>query len=264
VLNVYLSAGHPKDAAEEEFFGAFASTLAGIIVRKRAEQSLRAADGRLREQAALVQLGQMAAVVAHEVRNPLAGVRGAIQIIGRRMPPGWKDVAIIDEIVARIDSLDELMKDILLFARPPQMRPSLVDLVALVRETSLLVSRDPAAKDLHFEIAGSDLPIWVDPHLLQIVLLNLFLNAAQAMHGGGRIRIFVDVTARACRIVVADAGPGIPAEIRDRIFTGLGLATAKRLVEVHEGRISIDCPPEGGTVVTIALPQPSQAQGARH
>lgn len=273
VLNVYLAAGHLQDAAEEEFFGSFASTLAGIIVRKRAEQNLRAADEQLRDQATLVKLGEMAAVVAHEVRNPLAGVRGAIQVIGGRLPPEGKDAAVIGEVIARLDALDELMKDLLLFARPPQVRPAPVDILALMKETSALVSQDPAARDVLFEIEGSASAVMVDPQLLQIVLLNLFLNAAHAMDSSGTIRTLVAVSDRTCRITVIDTGPGIPPEIRDRIFapffttkphgTGLGLSTAKRLVDIHHGRISVECPPEGGTIVTIALPLGQQAQNAR-
>jgi PAS domain S-box-containing protein len=266
VLNVYLAAGHPQDAGEEEFLGSFASTLAGIIVRKRAEQGLRAADEQLREQATLVTLGEMAAVVAHEVRNPLAGVRGAIQVIRRRLPPDGKDVAVIDEVVARLDALDELMKDLLLFARPPQMHLARVDLLALAKETAALVGQDPAARSVRFEFDGSTSVVMVDPQLVRIVLLNLFLNAVHAMQGAGTIRTGVDVGERAGRILIADTGPGIPPEIRDRIFapffttkargTGLGLSTAKRLVDIHRGSISVECPPEGGTVVTIDLPQP--------
>ena len=264
VLNVYLVAGHPQDIAEEEFFGSFASTLAGIIVRKRAEQSLRAADEQLHEQATLVKLGQMAAVVAHEVRNPLAGVRGAIQVIGRRLPLEGKDAAVIGEIMARLDALDELMKDLLLFARPPQVRPVRVDLTALANETVALVSRDPTARDVRFEVEGAAQTI-LDPQLFRIVLLNLYLNAAHATHGGGIVRTVIALGDRACRITVADSGAGIPPDIRDRIFapffttkargTGLGLSTAKRLVESHQGRISFECPPGGGTIFTIEVPR---------
>jgi signal transduction histidine kinase len=262
---VYLAPGHPRDPAEEEFLGSFASTLAGIIVRTRAEQSLRAADERLREQATLVQLGEMAAVVAHEVRNPLAGVRGAIQVIGRRLPPGGRDAAVVDEIVVRIDALDELMKDLLLFARPPQVRAVPVDILTLATQTSALVSQDPTAGDVHFEFDGSHAAVTADPQLLQIVLLNLFLNAAHAMRGSGAIRTAVTVGDGGCRIAIADSGPGIPPDIRDRIFapffttkqrgTGLGLSTAKRLIDSHQGRIGVECPPEGGTIVTIELPR---------
>jgi two-component system sensor kinase FixL len=81
-----------------------------------------ALETRLREQSALTRLGEMAAVVAHEVKNPLTGIRGAIQVIGSRLPAGSKDVQIVGDIVARIDALNDLMKDLLLFARPPQPR----------------------------------------------------------------------------------------------------------------------------------------------
>jgi PAS domain S-box-containing protein len=265
VLNVYLEAGHPRQPAEEQFFAAFASTLASIIVRKRAEESLRVADGQLREQAALVRLGEMAAVVAHEVKNPLAGIRGTIEVIGSRLPPNSKDATIVGEVIARLDALDGLMKDLLQFARPPQMRPAPVDVAALAKETAALVGQDPAARDIRFELEGSAPPIMADAELLRIVLLNLLLNSAHALQNDGTIGIQVTASDHECRIAVADSGPGIPIEIRDRIFapffttksrgTGLGLATAKRLVDAHRGRISVECPDGGGTVVTIDLPR---------
>ena len=93
-------------------------------------------EEQLREQTALARLGEMAAVIAHEVKNPLAGVRGAIQVIGGRLPPDSKDALMIKEIVTRIDALNELMKDLLLFARPPQPRPAVVEIGALVAATA--------------------------------------------------------------------------------------------------------------------------------
>src|SRR5437867_2926795 len=88
---------------------------------------------RLREQSALTRLGEMAAVVAHEVKNPLTGIRGAIQVIGSRLPAGSKDIHIVGDIVARIDALNDLMKDLLLFARPPQPRMAPVDVLSLLK-----------------------------------------------------------------------------------------------------------------------------------
>jgi PAS domain S-box-containing protein len=218
----------------------------------------------LHEQAALARLGEMAAVVAHEVKNPLAGVRGAIQIIGRRLPPGNQDAAVITEIVARIDALDDLMRDILLFARPPQLQLGLVDVVALAKNTSTLLSDDPAAQRVRVEVEGAAPAVRVDAKLLNIVLLNLFLNSAHAMQWHGTIRLSVTTDDRVCRIAVADTGPGIPPDLRERIFTpffttksrgtGLGLSTAKRLIEAHRGQVSVTCPPTGGTIVTIELP----------
>jgi len=264
-LKVYLSASHRLDVYEEEFLGAFASTLAGIIVRKRGEQRLRAADDQLREQAALVRLGEMAAVVAHEVKNPLAAVRGAIQVIGRRLPPENRDAAIIQQVIARLDALDELMRDMLLFARPPKAQFMPVDIAALARETSELVSQDAGLREVRFEVHGAAPAVNADPNLMKSVLLNLLLNAAHASQHAATVRITVVDTDRFCCITVADAGPGIPPEIRERIFvpffttkargTGLGLPTAKRLVEAHSGRIRVECPPGGGTVVTVELPR---------
>jgi PAS domain S-box-containing protein len=219
----------------------------------------------LHEQAALARLGEMAAVVAHEVKNPLAGIRGALQVIGRRLLPGGQDAAVMDEIIARIDALDDLMKDLLLFARPPQMHLASVDVVALAKETSMLVSADPTARDVRVEVDGSAPAVMADTKLLNIVLLNLLLNAVHAMQQQGTIHVSVSADDHTCRIAVADMGPGIPPDIRERIFTpffttkshgtGLGLSTAKRLIEAHHGRMYVECPPGGGTIVTIELPR---------
>lgn len=240
-----------------------------ITERTRAEENLRKADHQLREQAALVKLGEMAAVVAHEVRNPLAGVRGALQVIGGRLPSGNKDAPIIRDMLARLDMLNDLTKDLLLFARPPHVSLAPVDIMALLRETTTLVSEDPAVRDVRFEVEGSAPFVVADAKLLKIVLLNLVLNASQAVQNSGTIRTAVTATESACRIVVADTGSGIPLEIRDQIFmpffttktrgTGLGLSTAKRLVDAHHGRISVECPQGGGTVVTVELPRDQSA-----
>ena len=142
----------------------------------------------------------------------------------------------------------------------------------------MLVSEDPAARDVRFEVEGTAAPVFADRELLKIVLLNLLLNAAQAVQHHGTIRTSVLASDRACRIAVADDGPGIPAEIRDRVFapffttksrgTGLGLPTAKRLIDAHDGSISVACPVEGGTIVTVELPrgvisEPSRRPSAR-
>jgi two-component system sensor kinase FixL len=222
-------------------------------------------EGRLREHAALAKLGEMAAVVAHEVKNPLAGIRGAIQVFGGRMARAGVDTQIVNEIVARIDSLDQMMKELLLFSRPPKPRRSSVDLSPLVTTTASLLSQDPSLQDVDVEINGSAPPIMADPEMLKIVFQNLLINGAHAMKGKGRIQVTVEtVDAATCQIAFIDAGPGIPADVREKIFTpffttksrgsGLGLPTAKRFIEAHNGQIDVDCPPAGGTQVVIRLP----------
>ena len=250
---VHLSVGEMTVNGERQFTG----ILHDLSARVRIEEQLR-------EQTTLARLGEMAAVIAHEVKNPLAGIRGAIQVIGGRLPEGSRDAAMTKEIVARIDALNELMKDLLLFARPPQPRPTAVEVARLVGTTADLMRADPALKDMRVEVAGSAPPIEADPDLLKIVFQNLLLNGAHAMQGQGTIRISITAVDSSCQIVFSDAGPGIPPEIREKIFmpffttksrgTGLGLPTAKRLIEAHHGTISIDCPPGGGTTVSILLP----------
>jgi two-component system sensor kinase FixL len=221
-------------------------------------------ESQLREQAALTQLGEMAAVVAHEVKNPLTGIRGAVQIIGSRLPAGSRDAAVIKEIVSRIDALNDLMKDLLLFARPPQPRIAAVDPVTIVATVIGLTRQDSSAREVAIELDGHAPAIHADPELLKLILQNLLLNAVQSMQGKGGIHVEVGASDAMCTIAVTDTGPGIPPEVREKLFTpffttksrgtGLGLSTAKRFVEAQGGSISIECPAGGGTAVTLRLP----------
>lgn len=171
---------------------------------------------------------------------------------------------VLHEIVSRIDSLDQMMKDLLLFARLPNPRRSSTEIVRLVTATVSLLGQDPALRDVEVQVDGASPPVSADPDMLRIVFQNLLINGAHAMHGKGKIRVAVSTVDRACQIAFADSGPGIPTEIRQKIFTpffttksrgtGLGLPTAKRLIEAHNGQIDIDCPVTGGTCVTVHLP----------
>ncbi len=236
-----------------------------ITERKRTETLLR-------EQAALARLGEMAAVVAHEVKNPLAGIRGALQVIGARMPEGTRDRMVVGEVIDRLDALNHIVQDLLVFARPREPELAAVSVDALLQRVSALLKRDPAHAAAVVEITGQPVAITADAEQLQIVLLNLILNAAQAAEGSGRIQVSVDTRDGMCQIAIADNGAGIPADVRDRIFepffttkhrgTGLGLPTAKRIIERHHGSISIDSRPQGGTVVTILLPLDPRQEAA--
>jgi two-component system, LuxR family, sensor kinase FixL len=234
-----------------------------------------AMETRLREQSALTKLGEMAAVVAHEVKNPLAGVRGAIQVISGRLPAGSRDAQVMKDIIARLDALNELMKDMLLFARPPQPKLAPVNLVSLLKMVADLVRQDPALKELAVNVEGSSPSVLGDAELLKIITQNLLLNSAHAMDGRGAVEVTVSVDGNGCTISVADTGPGIPGDVREKLFTpffttkargtGLGLSTAKRLIEAHGGTIAITCPPTGGTTVILRLPLPeTSAHDAPH
>jgi PAS domain S-box-containing protein len=228
-----------------------------ITDRKKAEEQLR-------QQEALAKLGQMAAVVAHEVRNPLAGIGGALGIIGERLPPDSPDREVIANILERIDSLNTRVQDLLVFARPRVLRYERIRLRSLLRETTDLLNRDPRLAGVEVRVEGEDLAIAGDAELLKAVFLNLLLNSSHAIGGAGEIGVSVETRDDGCCVTVSDHGPGISEDTLPKIFepffttksqgTGLGLSIAKRVVEAHRGRISVTCPDDGGTRVVVRLP----------
>jgi two-component system sensor kinase FixL len=253
IFPLHLSVGEIRIGGDRKFTG----VVHDLTARVRMEE-------RLREQTALARLGEMAGLIAHEVKNPLAGIRGAIQVVGSRMPQDAPDAAVLKEIISRIDSLDQMMKELLLFARPPSPKRMPTDVATLISSTAAFLGRDPAWSSVEVDVAGSAPLISADAEMLRIVFQNLMINAAHAMQGRGRIQVGVMAADGFVRATVADSGPGIPQEVREKIFvpffttksrgTGLGLPTAKRLVEAHQGEIAVECPPAGGTIVHVRLP----------
>lgn len=232
---------------------------ADITARKAAEDTIT-------HQASLARVGQMAAVLAHEVRNPLAGIRGAMQVLMGRRADGDPERGVMQEILARTESLNELLNDLLLFARPRPPRLTSLDLQPLVRDVFATVSQDPSGRGIAFEATGDPLRVHADPDLTRATLLNLVLNAAQAQQGNGMIRVSsVAIPGGLVELQVRDTGPGIPPEIREQVFEpffttkarggGLGLPIAQRTAELHGGSLTVACPPEGGTVFTLTLPR---------
>ena len=237
---------------------------ADITARKAAEQ-------RLAQQAALARLGQMAAVVAHEVKNPLAGIKGAMQVLISRRSSGDPEALVMGDIVARIDALNDLIQDLMMFARPRPPRLSGVNLRHLIDDAVATLRRDPVGSSLSVDIEGEAGEITVDVDLVRASVLNLLLNSAQAMNGQGRVRVKTAMREGTWSIDVADSGPGIPMELREQVlepfFTtkarggGLGLPMAKRVAELHGGTLALTFPASGGTSVTITAPVTPRAEG---
>ena len=250
---IHLSVGEMSIGGERKFTG----IVHDLTTRVRMEVLLR-------EQATLARLGEMAAVIAHEVKNPLAAIRGAIQVIGKRLLPDSREAAVTTEIIARIDALNQLVKDLLLFARPPQPRMVALDMPALITATAALLREDAAHDGIRVQVSGTAPQATADADLLKIVFLNLLINSAHALRGHGVIQVTVTSIDDWCEAAVADNGPGIPPEIRDKLFTpfvttksrgtGLGLSTVKRLVEAQHGTVRAECPVGGGTIMTVRLP----------
>ena len=228
-----------------------------ITERKRTEELLH-------EQAALARLGRMAAVVAHEVKNPIAGIRGALQVIASRMAAVSHDRSIMTNIITRLDALNDVVQDLLVFARPNVLRSEPVDLQSLVANTADLITRDPAMRGLRIRVSAVEAVAQADSEQLQIAFCNILTNAAQAMDGVGEVDVDIQRTSAGWTLAFADHGPGMPPEVREKAFeaffttkhrgTGLGLPTARRIVDAHGGTIAIDTPAGGGTVVSISLP----------
>jgi PAS domain S-box-containing protein len=227
-----------------------------ITARKLAEQ-------RLVDQASLARLGEMAAVVAHEVRNPLAGLRGVLQILQQRLGPDRVEQPVVVEMIKRLDALNERLGDLLRYAKPRTPQLVRVPLHALLEATAAVLKRDPATAAIEVVISGGDVAARGDVEMLREAFLNLLLNAAQAMDCRGTIRVDVHGGATAT-VRVSDTGAGIPADLEDKIFepffttkragTGLGLSIVRRLVELQHGAVAIETSSSQGTCVLVSLP----------
>lgn len=220
----------------------------------------------LRRSEHLATLGSLAAAMAHEIKNPLAGIRGAMQVIQEQMPPEAEHREIIREIIRQVDRLDTTVKDLLTYARPPQPRKSPTDLNDLVRSLVLFLRHEAASGKVAYEMdLDPDLPRpSADPELLKQAILNLLQNALQAMPQGGRLRLATAHREGQVVLSVSDTGPGISEENLARIWqpffttrhrgTGLGLSIARNTVSNHGGTISVTSVPGEGATFTIALP----------
>jgi signal transduction histidine kinase len=232
----------------------------------------RALEVQLERSRHLAEIGQLAATLAHEVKNPLAGISGAIQIIGESMPKESPYKTIIQAILGQISRLDATVKDLLLYARPSPTHRNHVRLGHLVERTINLLREEPAMQRVRVQCHGSDLNIEADEGQLEQLLINLFLNAAQASPPDSTILVEIAVQGELLQIMVKDHGTGMPRAIKDRALepffttkskgTGLGLAICRRIVESHGGTISIESSPGAGTTVTISLPRISEVSEA--
>jgi PAS domain S-box-containing protein len=232
-----------------------------VAVIQDVTEARRAAE-LLRTQTALAHVGEMAAVIAHEVRNALAGIGSAVEVIGGALPEGSSEQKAIREVKARVAGLDATVQDLLRFARPRPPRMAPLSAHQLLSDAARTLSAN--AKRVELKIEGDDVSVQGDSSLLTGALFNLCLNASQALDGAGTIDVRTNKHDGVATIEIIDAGRGIPENVRDQIFepffttksrgTGLGLPIAKRIIEAHGGSIGIEKAEGGGTKVTIRLP----------
>ena len=237
---------------------------------KQIEEEMKRVEG-------LALIGELAAGIAHEVRNPLASISGSIQMLKEDIDRGEFSAPLMDIVLREIGRLNNLVGDFLLFARPKPMKVDPFDLNQLIQETLSVFRQQERMAKIKLDTNFSDGPaIESDPEQIRQVLWNLFLNACEAMPGGGRLHV---KTERVCAdgslrgrnevaITIRDTGEGFSAKALGQIFTpffttkeggtGLGLAVVKRIVEGLKGRVLGRNHEEGGAEIRIVLPESPQ------
>ena len=233
---------------------------------QRANQELLASFEQLQRADRLKTLGEVAAGLAHEIRHPLASIRGALEIIGSRAVPDSPEDEFSRLAMAEVQRLDHLVWEFLRYARPhePDLRPTSLDDV-VVRVVALLRTQADRANVTVTVDRQRVLPeIALDALQIEQVLLNVILNAIQASRPGSKVHIRERQERDEAIVEVLDEGPGIPPEQMTQVFapffttkdtgTGLGLPIAQRIVLAHRGRLDVESTPGHGTAVRVRLP----------
>lgn len=278
---LYLPADHSEEAMVEAVDLFLIGSIMGILAdrerRKRillqqttrelslAYQHLQDSTDNLRRAARLSATGQLAASLAHEIRTPLASIEGAAEMLDSDIPPELRSemTGILRKESRR---LSRLLAGLLNYAKPqpPEFRDSDVREIL----SSVIALASPSARraqvELLFEPPSTAIPLYCDGEQLTQVILNLTMNAIQAMSTGGAVEYSIETTPATVRIRVADTGPGIPADKREHIFdpfvtskpdgTGLGLAVTAQIVAAHQGQVSVNSREPHGAEFVVELP----------
>ncbi|MEM9599084.1 MAG: ATP-binding protein, partial [Acidobacteriota bacterium] len=239
--------------------------MVAVLLFWRQAKARESAQRRLEQREKLSALGEMSAVLAHEIRNPLASLKGHAQLLAERLPEDHPEGRKVKRIVREAARLEGLTSDLLDFVRTGELHTRPVDPVAFAEE----VRREIDAERIHLHAEDAP-PLWsFDPDRLRQVLTNLLRNALQASPPEAPVHLEVGVAQaqgeRFLRMAVGDHGPGLPAGLEGSIFdpfvttrtqgTGLGLAVSKRIVELHGGTLSGRNHPAGGAELEVRLPE---------
>lgn len=227
-------------------------------------------EEQLRVNQKLSALGQMSASLAHEIKNPLASIRGTAEIFLDEFPPEHPKREFVEILIKEAERLNNTVDEVLHFSRRQQDTtkkiPELEPLLSTITRVATLLENKFFKKRIQLEtnIDDSASEYLVDGDKMSQVLINLLLNSFEAVSEGGKISLTVEKRNDRMAIIVADNGPGIPEQDRKKIFTpfysnreegtGLGLAISSRIVESYGGRILLDPSAEGGAEFTVEMP----------
>ncbi len=248
-----------------------------VVLSDRSERQAIADQTEVLAQRAL--LGEVSAIFAHEVRNPINNISTGVQLIASRLREGDPQREALERIRRECVRLDQLMRDVLFFARPLELKMEPIDLADMMKR--LLERWKPrftqAGVRCHTAFEPGTPAVAADPRTLEQVVVNLINNALQAMTAGGTLSVTLAPASAAqgdmVELKIADTGPGIPPDVIDRIFdpffttkkdgTGLGLAISRRIITAHNGGLSVESYADAGTVFKIRLPaEAGLAEGA--
>jgi two-component system sensor histidine kinase PilS (NtrC family) len=244
-------------------------SVIGTLVHMQDLSHLKQMQASMKRAERLAVVGGMAAGIAHEIRNPLASISGAVQMLHTAAYENEGERRLLEIVLRETKRLDDLLRDFLMFARPKEPQRHETQLRELIEETVEVFRHNPGEERPTFECTLENLTARVDPDQIRQILWNLLRNAADAVSADGAIRVSLDREqcydgSSLARLSVADNGPGIPNDVRERIFepffstkergVGLGLATVLRIVEAHGGSIEVDSPQAGGSRFTVWLP----------
>lgn len=245
-----------------------AASTEGLILMLRDITEIRQLQMIANRADRLKELGEMAAQVAHEIRNPLGGIKGFASLLQRDLADRPQLMQMASYIVEGTDHLNTLVTQVLQYARPLQPHYEVVDIIGWLKELRQHILADPCvqAQPIVIEVVSKKalLPLHIDVALFQSAMLNLLFNAIQAMPHGGTLTIAVEKHTLLTTISVTDTGIGIPKENLGKIFspffttksegTGLGLAEVQKVIQAHGGTVEVTSQVDKGTTFTISIP----------
>jgi two-component system sensor histidine kinase HydH len=243
-------------------------TVWGTILLCRDLTEVQSLKRELETSRRLASLGRLAAGVAHEIRNPLSSIKGFATYFKERYKDNPDDQKTSEIMIKEVDRLNRAITQLLEFARPPAIQKKPTSLQSLIQHSLKMIERQASAKEIQIlsHLPSEMKEIDLDPDGINQVLLNLYLNAIEAMEQGGTLSVSLssEESSPWVKIIVSDTGTGISKEDLEHIFdpyfttkqtgTGLGLAIVHKIVEAHRGEVKAESEVGRGTTVSVLLP----------